>query len=192
MGEAEQIYVFVGGKIALLRRADPWARGILAELRRGVGKDLSDTPGTWDIMFDGMPDFPGSGVANKAELAIHTALTLYSLHQQSNDVTVSAKDEDVNRKSFATGCRRLISPGGKSEQAVKRRFDALITADSLTEFSYHARGFVQMMRTSDVPILVDYPQLAKDLYFYQFPEGKKRVLLKWGRDFYRVKSDNTK
>jgi len=196
MGEADQIYSFVGSKIVLLQNNDPWAKGMLAKIRRGVGKDPSDTPDIWEITFGGIPESLspiGSNIGTtKAELAIHTALTLYALHQQGSDVSVNAGGKGIERRSFSSACRRLISPDGRNEVAIKRRFDALITAGDITEFSYHARGLVQMMRASDVSISVDYPQFAKDLYFYQLPGQKQKVLLNWGRDFYRVISDEEK
>ena len=33
----------------------------------------------------------------------------------------------------------------------------------------------------------NYPLFAKDLYFFQYPEGKKTVRLRWGLDFYKVR-----
>ncbi|MCB5279505.1 MAG: type I-E CRISPR-associated protein Cse2/CasB [Candidatus Methanomethylophilaceae archaeon] len=198
MEESEQIYAFVSEKISLLQIDGPWSKRMLARLRRGVGKDPVDTPDIWEITFGGIPEslskYKSDIGTTKAELAIHVALTLYSLHQQGNDFSVNGKNEKNNKNSFASASRKLIFPDGKNENAIKRRFDSLITALDLTEFSYHARGLVQMMRTADKPIQVNYPQLAKDLYFFQIPEGRRRVLLNWGRDFYRIESniDNKK
>jgi CRISPR system Cascade subunit CasB len=38
------------------------------------------------------------------------------------------------------------------------------------------------MRAEDVTL--DYPELARDLFSFQFPDGPDRMRLKWGRDFY--------
>ena len=45
------------------------------------------------------------------------------------------------------------------------------------------RGIIQLLRAKGIPM--NYGRLAKDLYEIQFPEGKKRVCLKWGQDFYK-------
>ena len=75
---------------------------------------------------------------------------------------------------------------GGNEEAVKRRFNAVITSSDVIELTYHVRGLVQLMRSSEPVIGFDYPQFAKDLYNYQFPDGKRNVILRWGQDFYRI------
>jgi CRISPR system Cascade subunit CasB len=40
-------------------------------------------------------------------------------------------------------------------------------------------------RFQDKDITLDYPALTEDLYWFQFPEARDSVRLRWGRDFYR-------
>ncbi|MDY0247402.1 MAG: type I-E CRISPR-associated protein Cse2/CasB [Kiritimatiellia bacterium] len=187
MSKTNLIQEFVKGKIGLLQNDSPWSKAMLAKLRRGIGKDPAETPGIWEVTLDGIPGeltgYEGTGnfVANEAEMAIHAALTLYSLHQQGNGFPVNAPD-----RSFASAIRNLISADKANENAIKRRFDAIITSDSLTELSNHARGLIQMMRASKTPVTFDYPRLAKDLYRFQYDEGREEVRLSWGLDFYRM------
>lgn len=49
----------------------------LAALRRGAGRTPMDLPGTWPVLLPVVHDAPW------AEEAVHHALTLYSVHQQS-------------------------------------------------------------------------------------------------------------
>jgi CRISPR system Cascade subunit CasB len=196
MSYSEDVYAFVDGKISLLQSKDSWAKGMLAKLRHGAGKDPADTPEIWEITFGDLPQLHGGRTddvgATKAELAIHVALTLYSIHQQSTDNPVSIRGDSRNRRSLGTASRLLISSDEKRKNGVKRKFDALITASDIIELSYHARSLVQMMRTADVQIQIDYPELAKDLYLYQFPELKQKRLLSWGRDFYRAETNENR
>jgi len=188
LGEAEQVYFFVSRKIELLNRGDPGSKALLAKLRRGVGKYLADVPEIWEIILSDMPDefFRGLSISEptRAEMAIQTALTLYALHQQGNEKQMDVKSDRDSRRTFAVATRRLITDD--NAETIKKRFDKVITASDLTELSQHARGLIQIMKAASKPIQIDYSQFAKDLYYFQFPEYKKMVLLSWGRDFYKV------
>ena len=69
-----------------------------------------------------------------------------------------------------------------AEQRVLQRLKTLITAVDMKELSHHLRGTVQLLKSKDIPL--NYEILAEDLYELQFPEGKNRVSLRWGQDFY--------
>lgn len=77
-----------------------------------------------------------------------------------------------------------------TESSVLRRFNALATADSMPEVSHHLRGMIQLLRREEIPL--DYPQLAEDLYQYQFVDGAPNVRLRWGRDLYASPTEKTK
>ena len=164
---------------------------MLAKLRRGIGKDPFDMPELWEVTLNGIPEElttydEKDPKPTEAEWAIHTALTLYALHQQGNSSSVNEY-----KKPFAVAVRRLISPDRSNEESIKRRFDAIITSNDLKELSHHARGAVQLMK-SNQSISVDYSMFAKDLYAFQFPEGKARVRLRWGQDFYKLNYEQNK
>jgi CRISPR system Cascade subunit CasB len=181
----ELVYEFVSTKIGELSNESPRSRAALAKLRRGAGKSISDSSETWDIVFEDFDDAlkgPGNN-ASDAENVVHTALTLYAIHQQGKDQKMSGDN------SFGNAVKKLISADGSNENAVKRRFDAVITADNFREFSHHARGLVQLMKANNVPL--DYPGFAKDLYLYCNPEHKNNIRLRWGRDFYMRKKPVT-
>ena len=78
----------------------------------------------------------------------------------------------------------LVKQDKEREPAIKRRFDTVLTANEFTEFAYHARGLIQLLRGGDITL--DYPRLAEDLYRYQFDENRNRIRLRWGEDYYRV------
>ena len=191
MSKSDMIYNFVNEKINLLQTGSPWSKAMLAKLRRGVGKNPSDVPDIWDVTLNGFPEeltgFEGSGnfIANEAEMAVHVALTIFALHQQGNQTSVN-----LYNRSFATAIRNLINSDKSNENAIKRRFDAIITADTLLELSTHARGLVQLMKSSENTSF-NYPLFAKDLYAFQYSDGQKRIRLQWGLDFYRVRMNET-
>ena len=184
MTRQEMIREHLGRKIWELQNS-PDASAQLAKLRRGVGKTISDSSESWAIILADLPqELLGKGRGDKfepspSENAIHASLGLFALHCRGNDVGDVSSDG-----SFAKACRRLVNPSGSNEVAVSRRFDAILSADSFEELTYHARGMVNMMASSSPTIGFDYRSFAEDLYNIQFPDGRRRTLLRWGQDFY--------
>jgi CRISPR system Cascade subunit CasB len=169
----------------------PWAKSALAKLRRGIGKDPGELPEIWEIIFGDLPLelHSSNGRATKAEWAIHTSLTLYALHRQGknismNDASRTVAGKRMYGKSLGGAARRLIKSDRSNEQSIKRRFDAIATAQNLTELAHHARGLVQLLKAADPYITMDYPRLALDLYYYQFNDFRNRVRLRWAQDFW--------
>ena len=78
-----------------------------------------------------------------------------------------------------------------TEASVLRRFNALATAEEITEISHHLRGMIQLLSAAkDGGIPLDYPQLAADLYELQctdprYAQTPANVRLRWGQDLYR-------
>jgi CRISPR system Cascade subunit CasB len=177
----DEIKTCVGKRIARLTAGDSWAKAGLAKLRRGIAKPPGELPQLFELTIAALPDHAGEF----AETAVYTALTLFAMHQQGKTVSVS-----VLGNGFGKAVRRLASlEKGDNFGAVKRRFDAALTSDDLTEFANHARGLISQLKASDIPL--DYPQFAADLYCFQFLDSRNYVRLKWGRDFYREYKNTT-
>ena len=189
MTKADEVSSLVGRKIDAIQHNLESSRPILARLRRCAGKDILDSQDIWGYILEDMPEsLMGRGKDNfepsEAETAVQVALSLYALHQQGSVGPVSARGS-----SFAAAVRRIGKVGDKVNAGVKRRFDAALTSSDINELSNHLRGLVQLIRQSESTMPVDYPLLAKDLYVYQFPEGRKRVLMRWGQDYYKIQND---
>lgn len=178
-----QIAVFTAQKLAQLQaqRGERSFRGMLAQLRRGVGYAPGEMPQLWGFFLDGLPEaWMGGRCPSRAEWAIYTALTLFALHQQGKD----PETEWMSQPKAALG-RSVAGLIGSAEEEgrVARRFHALATASSMKELSHYMRGMVQLLRSKNIPL--DYPALAEDLFWYQQPEHQAQVRLRWGQDFYR-------
>lgn len=171
---------------------EPQRRAELAELRRGVGHQPGDLPALWGSFLEQIPEpLRGSDGPSAAEWAVYTALTLFALHQQG-EAGVSVNQPG---RTLGGAVRQLavssVAPGQDwTESSVLRRFNALATADSMPEVSHHLRGMIQLLRREGIPL--DYPQLAVDLYQYQFVDGAPNVRLRWGRDLYAIPTEKTK
>lgn len=166
----------------------PRARAQLAQLRRGVGREPGTVPEIWGLTLDGL-DCPGPGDApSREENAVHVALTMFAVHQQSRAVSMSTNI------SFGQAVRRLattVSNGSEDvhEGPVYRRFTELATAASLDELTHHARALVTQMRAADIGF--DYGRFADDLVAFQDPRRAGEVRRRWGRDFHHVPSDES-
>lgn len=174
---------FVYSKIKQLDTDTPWARGMLAKLRRGVGKTPSELPELWTLTLADMPEawYSRNGEASKEQNAVHAALTFYALHRQGKQNSVN-----VGKDSLGAASARLVNPDKNNLDAVKRRFDAVVTAIGFLELCHHARGLVQLLKDKD--IYLDYPRFSNDLLDYQHPHLASGVRLRWGQDFYGVLS----
>ena len=187
MSKASDVSSYVARQVGILQLDTNARAANLAKLRRGVGKTLEESPETWSMVLSGMPEGLLSKSADcratEGEKAAYTALTLFALHQQGESRPVNSPGA-----SFGNAIRSLVTP--ENEEGIKRRFDAVVTSTTIEELSYHARGLVQLMRASDRLIAMDYPRFAKDLYNFQFPDGRRNVILSWGQDYYRIASKN--
>ncbi|NLI91845.1 MAG: type I-E CRISPR-associated protein Cse2/CasB [Peptococcaceae bacterium] len=190
---AYQIKKLTQEKVERLLEESPWSRAMLAKLRRGIGKQPGELPELFEILLSDMPEeLYGKGdEPSYSEWAIYTALTLFALHQQGKDhpISISGKTENKNTgNSLGTAVGYLVKQDRDREPAIKRRFDAVATANEFTEFAHHARGLIRLLRAGDIAL--DYPRFAEDLFWYQFDETRNRVRLRWGEDYYRNAQPN--
>lgn len=187
--QASQIKWLTQQKIERLLTEGPWSRAMLAKLRRGIGKQPGELPELFEILFINMPEefYGQGGRPSYAEWAIYTSLTLFALHQQGKDRPMSVGEVIDGKRtgnSLGAAVGTLVKQDRKREPAIKRRFDAVLTANEFTEFAHHARGLIQLLKAGDIRL--DYPRFAEDLYRYQFDENRNRIRLRWGEDYYRV------
>ena len=153
----------------------PQRRAQLAELRRGVGHQPGDLPALWGSFLSELPkELWGKENTtgecrepSEAEWAVYLALTLYALHQQGEE------NVSMNEKGCTLG------------RAVRQLAQNSVTAAQ--DWTHNLRGMIQLLRRDGLKL--DYPQLAAELYQFQFPEGAANVRLQWGRDLYRMNAD---
>lgn len=159
----------------------PEAISVLARLRRGIGR----TPG-FDFTLERHLHVPDDLLGRRpsddteaadTEYAVHDAVTLYALHQQSRRERMHADGRGLGQ-ALSDLVRRSASPEG-----VRRRFAALGTASSYHESIYHLRSLITMLREHQIPL--DYGLLADDLRTLRGPDGQSRVQGIWGREFFR-------
>ena len=183
----QQISLYMNRKLESISRAagESWGRAQLAMLRRGIGKTPGEMPELWGILFADMPEdmMAKGGDPTRAEWAVYTALTLYALHQQGKNPA----DDNMHRPGVRFGqAMGRLAPTDDDKERIGKRFKAFAMADDLQAAAYYLRSLVQLLRDADIGL--DYALLAQDLYRFQSPKTVSSVRLKWGQDFYAVKS----
>jgi CRISPR system Cascade subunit CasA len=152
----------------------------LAQLRRGAGKAPHQTPELWGL--NGVAELYAQGAleeeqAEKAEAAVHMAVTLYALHQQSQRTTPM----HVPGVDLGTAVRQLM-PTNRIDDPIRMRFVRVGTAATPDLLVDRLREIVTLLRRKQVPL--DYGLLADRLHRFQQPGGMREVRQHWGRSFH--------
>lgn len=159
------------------------ARARMAALRSGVGRSPEDVPLAWgEVAEEVLPNFPPEWAygdePTPEERAAFTALTFWALHQQSQDRPMHSgrKEREYN---FGHSVGRLART--VESKSIKGRFDALLLNSHGKSLHHHLRSLVQLLRAHEIQ--VDYASLAQDLRDLEFPDRRRKVILRWGRGY---------
>jgi len=193
--KAQEVRAYVQRQLQRLWALRPeQRRAELAKLRRGIGQPPGALPELWGAFLQDMPESFEGGEKGPSheEWAVYLALTLYAMHQQSNETDcMHQPGETLGRAVRKLTERNAASEQDWTESSVLRRFNALATAQEISEISHHLRGMIQLLRSAKgESIPLDYAQLAVDLYKLQCDDPcnsqvSANVRLRWGQDLYR-------
>lgn len=154
----------------------------LAALRRAAMLPVGADPRTWELTVAGVSPSARDDDPTTDEQAVHAALTLYAIHQQS-------RAQPMHRRGIGLGAAvRALGRVTGTEDAVRRRFEALGTAATFPELLHHARGLVRQLRSAGIAL--DYARLATDLRDWQDSARTSTTRLRWGREYHRVTSQD--
>ncbi|MGY0070409.1 type I-E CRISPR-associated protein Cse2/CasB [Streptomyces sp. QTS137] len=160
----------------------------LARLRRGAGREAGQLPDLWALIDTGplhhTPD--GARPMSESELvraedALHVALTLYALHQQSRSAGMHQADRPDRRRGLGAAVRRMMKPG-EIDEPVHKRLVRAGTASDLATLAQRLRDIVVLLRREGIEL--DYALLAGQLHTWQRPGGADAVRREWGRSFH--------
>ncbi|WP_327328703.1 type I-E CRISPR-associated protein Cse2/CasB (plasmid) [Streptomyces sp. NBC_01210] len=160
----------------------------LARLRRGAGRDAGQLPDLWTLIETGPLHQTPDGVRPmseselvRAEDALHVALTLYALHQQSRRSGMYQADRSDRRRGLGAAVRRMMK-SGEIDEPLRKRLVRAGTAPDLPALAQRLRDIVVLLRRGDIEL--DYALLAGQLYTWQWPGGADAVRREWGRSFH--------
>lgn len=152
----------------------------LAQLRRGAGKAPEDVPELFGLSgLEGLYEHGPLSLKKerRATLAVHTAVTLYALHQQSQ------RSQRMHQRGYGLGATvRMLMPPKEIDESLRMRLVRIGTAQSMPLCSDRLRQVVLLLRRHGVPL--DYVLLADQLERVQDPRSSAGVRQEWGRDFH--------
>ena len=169
----------VSGKNGLQSRYlhnEAQAREQMAALRGAVTREPGEVPATWALTQVRVPDDAGDAPTWE-EVAVHTAMTLYAVHQQSRTDPMFHPGKGLGHAS-----RELIGPPDQENPSARKRFNAMVTSTTITELRHRLRDLVSLLRAREITL--DHAMLADDIVRFQRPGGAKDVRLAWARQYH--------
>lgn len=155
------------------------ARASLAALRQAVSQSPGESFEIWELTHvEKTPDW-ATDAPTPEEMAVHTAMTLYALHQQSRTSLMSRPGIGLGRAA-----RDLVGRDAEDNESLRKRFNALVTSSTITELRHHLRTFITLLRSKEIAL--DHAMLADDVARFQRPGGPATVRLRWARQYYSV------
>lgn len=173
----------IGGAHGLQKRYldnESLGRAEVAALRKGANRAPGELPEIWELTRVEVPD--GAGDApTREEIAVHTAMTLYAVHQQSRSECMFVPGRGLGRAAH-----ELVGTNEENPSA-RARFNALVTSTTVAELRHHLRNLVSLLRSRGIAL--DHAMLADDIVRFQRPGGAKSVRLAWARQYYSLPAD---
>ncbi len=159
----------------------------LARLRHADINLPGADPALWELTLGSLPDEllgDGSEEPKPAERAVHAALILYAIHQQSRPEPMHRKDAGLGQAVRVLSGRR--SDGPDWDPGTISRFQHLCRAQSSAIRLENLRGLITLMRSESVGL--DYGRLAADLWSIESGHSQ-RTILSWGRQLHHRDSE---
>ena len=166
-------------RLLRLRTTGPGAAA-MAHLRAAVTSEPGTDPVLWSWTIDGVPGNATTDEPSHQERAVHAAMTLLAVHQQSRPDPMDKAGVGLGHAAAQLDLRRGGTGDGGSP--VRRRLDAAVTSSSFEELVHHLRGLVGLLRSEGIGL--DYGLLADDLDQFQRPAGSNAVRRRWVRQLY--------
>lgn len=175
-------------------------RAILASLRGATTLDSPRAQQVWPLMLGNLErnQLSRTGVPTATETAVYAALRLCAIQQQGRDAPVydlektDDQPDDATNMNFFTKLAKMRS-NPDNQDALDRRFQTLTAATNVDGAMHSLVSFVNIMKSSDKTVTIDYPRLAQDLYRFQMSfESANQVKLTWGQAYYQAVKQPTK
>ncbi len=167
------------------------AVAMLARLRRCKVDEPGADPTVWAVTLADIPEgLRWDNASSPAERSIHAGFVLYAVHQQSQRVGVHRPG--ISLGSAVRELAQARSHEGEPDQSVIRRLHQVALANDESGRLYFLRGVINLLRSEERPIALDYAKLTEDLWRLSDPyQDNTRVVAHWGRDLHN-RSGSTK
>ncbi|MEW5956219.1 MAG: type I-E CRISPR-associated protein Cse2/CasB [Chloroflexota bacterium] len=146
-------------------------RAALAALRRGLGQP----PGTVADMYPYVVRFlPKDAYPDSwTEQTYYLIAALYALHPKS-----------AREGNLGTHFARTVDPKADNNDAIERRFTALLTAHP-DDLHFYLRQAISFLKSRPEEIGINWHQLMWDILAWEHPDRRTRVQKQWAAQFWR-------
>ncbi|MFE3110610.1 type I-E CRISPR-associated protein Cse2/CasB [Kitasatospora indigofera] len=150
----------------------------LAAMRLALNGKPGAVPALWRLhRARNRDELARIGLVSDAIVAEHYAFGLFGVHQQSRSQLMHAPGVELG-----TAVRRLHTSGAASKDGIDAVFTAAATATTPAGVFGRLRGLVDQLNSLKQPF--DYTQLVMDLRFWDRPEQRTRIRVRWGNAYH--------
>lgn len=175
-------------------------KAVLASLRHAEKINDHRAEDVWPVMFSKMSESDVSnspqGKATKQETAIYAAIRCFAIYQQGSDELSYVSSKNIDSEKKGQQIFVALADLRKNEDkrvALDRRVQNLLSATSIESVTKNVTQLIRILKSANRNLLLDFSQLAQDLFFYQMSyESSRQVFLKWGRQYYWQSLTNVK
>lgn len=166
----------------------PYGKAVLANLRKSIGKPITQTVDIWAFVFEKMPEnfLSKNGEPTREEKAIITTLQLYALHKQGLNENVNDMTAEKRYENIGTALKNLRHEDDK--KAIDRRFNTMITSCEFSEITYYLRQMIKILKSRS-NCKINYAKLAEDLSNLQDKYKFEKVRFNWAQSYYSNKGE---
>lgn len=170
-------------------------RAVLAGLRSAVSINSPQAQITWPIILHQLDksQLSISGRPTYDEVAVFTAIKLYAQMQQGatvrgNKVTNVYKKWNLNEEDSGLrlfDCLAILRQNPDKQVALDRRVRVALSTTSVEGLVHALTGLNAIIKSSMDNPRIDYANLARDIYDFQFSfENANHVHLRWGQSYF--------
>lgn len=172
-------------------------KAVLASVRSASSITSQRAQKVWPILMANLPSdlLSKSGRPTRAETAIYSAIRLYAIHQQGKDSIVCGNSLTIDPKDGVTLFEALANLRRNADirVALDRRIQPLLETTNIDSVINSITHLVAILKANNGTQKIDYPRLAKDLYWFQSNfKRANEVRLLWGQQYFRVTKQTTK
>lgn len=163
-------------------------KAALANLRASNSLDSKHMTSVWPVFFKyiNKEDLSRGYKPSYTEIAVYTAVKCFAIYQQGNDNCTygTAYGPDAKGFSFFKALANLRKDEHIRE-GLDRRVQALLSASSVESAINGIIHVLQILKSHDKCLKIDFAQLGQDLYHFQFDSSAAReTCLKWGEEYF--------
>lgn len=182
--KADQVYRSVSRTIKHLEetKGSPETKALLANLRHGAGKSPAQLPDVWGTVLEGLSFIDeNSRKISPEENAVYLTMTLYALGCQGQD----SKSQKIQQPGVSLGqaVGLLVRKDPQKLRNMQIRMKSLLNSRDYTQMGVKLRTLISMICKDGG---LDFPLLAKDLYWMGFPNSRNMTGISWARAFVRT------